>query len=169
MKRRSVDGSDDRGGYAVVAQKNKRQRSIGGGVEAVAELWEDVVLEVLKRADAGNGGVREPPVALPTRRPPQREETRPRSIGQLQSLRRRRFAHHGPRVREITGLASLDVPPAQTSEGSISTPIPAQFFDKEGSHSCIRVLQRASSSIRDVEWQASSTACCCQAKAPREE
>ncbi|RRT61195.1 hypothetical protein B296_00006257 [Ensete ventricosum] len=62
MKRRSVDGSDDRGGYAVVAQKNKRQRSIGGGVEAVAELWEDVVLEVLKRADAGNGGVREPPV-----------------------------------------------------------------------------------------------------------
>ena len=44
MKRRSIDGSDDRGGYAVVAQKNKRQRSIGGGVEAVAELGEDLVL-----------------------------------------------------------------------------------------------------------------------------
>ncbi|URD74521.1 F-box domain [Musa troglodytarum] len=44
MKRCSIDGSDDRGGYGVVAQKSKMQRSIRGGVEKVAELGEDLAL-----------------------------------------------------------------------------------------------------------------------------
>lgn len=32
------------------------------------------------------------------------------------------------RIDAKQGLASLDVPPAQTSEGSIRTAIPSQFF-----------------------------------------
>ncbi|XP_065020784.1 F-box protein GID2-like isoform X1 [Musa acuminata AAA Group] len=65
MKRRSIDGSDGGGDPRVAAEeeKNKKPRSDGGKAEVtaeeeeeeevnVAELGEDLVLEVLKRADA---------------------------------------------------------------------------------------------------------------------
>ncbi|CAL9084667.1 unnamed protein product [Musa textilis] len=65
MKRRSIDGSDGGGGPRVAAEeeKNKKPRSDGGKAEVtaeeeeegmvnVAELGEDLILEVLKRADA---------------------------------------------------------------------------------------------------------------------